>query len=42
VLASGSDVMTLAAGGDIDMTNKVHVLIDAIRREQSGISDAAL
>ena len=42
VLASQSDVAALASGGDFDMTNKVDGLIDRIRQQQPGISDAAL
>jgi mono/diheme cytochrome c family protein len=42
VLASPSDVMSLASGGDIDMANKIPGLIDEIRQQQPGISEAAL
>jgi mono/diheme cytochrome c family protein len=42
VLASPSDVMSLASGGDIDMANKIPELIDEIRQQQPDISAAAL
>lgn len=41
-LASPSDVEVLDSGGDIDMTNKIDGLIDEVRQQQPGISDAAL
>ncbi|HSU04679.1 MAG TPA: c-type cytochrome, partial [Acetobacteraceae bacterium] len=42
VLANQSDVQVLASGGDIDMANKIGGLIDQIRQQQPGISNAGL
>jgi len=41
-LARPSEVKALAEGGDADMGNKIHLLIEKIRKEQPGISNAGL